>query len=292
MDLGAGRRGVDMGPSAMRLAGLNEKLAALGYEVEDLGNVIVDQPESLPVGEPGARYLPQIAHTCARLAEMVEKAASQDRVPVVLGGDHSIAIGTVSGVSRHFRRNRQAVGLLWIDAHADMNTPATSPSGNVHGMPLACCIGLGPGELTHLGGHAPMVEPGSVAVIGLRSVDDIERFNVRGAGVHPFTMRDIDERGLPAVIREALAIVTQGTAGFHLSFDMDALDPAEAPGVGTPVRGGITYREAHTAMETICDSGRMTSLEMVEVNPVLDEANRTALLAVELITSALGKRIL
>jgi len=159
-------------------------------------------------------------------------------------------------------------------------------------MPLACCIGLGPDELTHVGGHAPMVEPGSVALIGLRSIDDIERFNVRGAGVHPFTMRDIDERGLPSVIREALEIVTMGTAGFHLSFDMDALDPAEAPGVGTPVRGGITYREAHTAMETICDSGRMTSLEMVEVNPVLDEANRTALLAVELATSALGKRIL
>jgi arginase len=292
MDLGAGRRGVDMGPSAMRLAGLNEKLAALGYEVEDLGNVIVDQPESLPIGNSDARYLPQIAHTCARLAERVEKAAGEGRVPVVLGGDHSIAVGTVAGMARHFRKNRQAMGLLWIDAHADMNTPATSPSGNVHGMPLACCIGLGPDELTHVGGHAPMVEPGSVALIGLRSIDDIERFNVRGAGVHPFTMRDIDERGLPSVIREALEIVTMGTAGFHLSFDMDALDPAEAPGVGTPVRGGITYREAHTAMETICDSGRMTSLEMVEVNPVLDEANRTALLAVELITSALGKRIL
>lgn len=292
MDLGAGRRGVDMGPSAMRLAGLNEKLAALGYAVEDLGNVIVDQPESLPIGQPDARYLPQIAHTCARLAEMVEKAAGEDRVPVVLGGDHSIAVGTVAGMARHFRKNRQAMGLLWIDAHADMNTPATSPSGNVHGMPLACCIGLGPRELTCLGGHAPIVEPGAVALIGLRSVDDIERFNVRGAGVHPFTMRDIDERGLPAVIREALEIVSGGTAGFHLSFDMDALDPAEAPGVGTPVRGGITYREAHTAMEIICDSGRMTSLEMVEVNPVLDDANRTALLAVELITSALGKRIL
>jgi arginase len=292
MDLGAGRRGVDMGPSAIRLAGLNEKLAALGYDVEDLGNVIVDQPESLPIGKPDARYLPQIAHTCARLAEMVEKAAGEDRVPVVLGGDHSIAVGTVAGMARHFRKNRQTMGLLWIDAHADMNTPDTSPSGNVHGMPLACCIGLGPRELTCLGGRAPMVTPGAVALIGLRSVDDIERFNVRGAGVHPFTMRDIDERGLPAVIRKALEIVTDGTAGFHLSFDMDALDPAEAPGVGTPVRGGITYREAHTAMETICDSGRMTSLEMVEVNPVLDEANRTALLAVELITSALGKRIL
>ena len=292
MDLGAGRRGVDMGPSALRLAGLNEKLTALGYAVEDLGNVTVEQPESLPVGKPEARYLPQIAHTCARLAEMVEKAADEGRVPVVLGGDHSIAMGTIAGMSRHFRKARRKMGLIWIDAHADMNTPATSPSGNVHGMPLACCIGLGPHELTHLAGDPPMIEPGSVALVGLRSIDDVERLNVRGAGVHAFTMRDIDERGLPAVIREAVKIVTAGTAGFHLSFDMDAVDPDEAPGVGTPVRGGITYREAHTAMEIVCDSGRMTSLEMVEVNPVLDQANRTAQLAVELMTSALGKRIL
>jgi len=281
-----------MGPSALRLAGLNEKLTSLGYEVEDLGNVLVDQPESLPVGNLGARYLPQIAHTCTRLAEMVEQAADNGRVPVVLGGDHSIAIGTVSGMSRHFRKAGLKLGLIWIDAHADMNTPATSPSGNVHGMPLACCIGLGPQELTQIGGPAPQVMPTSVALIGLRSVDDVERFNVRGAGVHPFTMRDIDERGLRAVIGEAIDIVTAGTAGFHLSFDMDAVDPREAPGVGTPVRGGITYREAHLAMELIGDSGRMTSLEIVEVNPVLDEANRTALLAVELATSALGKRIL
>jgi arginase len=292
MDLGAGRRGVDMGPSALRLAGLNEKLTSLGYEVEDLGNVLVDQPESLPVGNPGARYLPQIAQTCTRLAEMVEKAADNGRVPLVLGGDHSIAIGTVSGMSRHFRKAGLKLGLIWIDAHADMNTPATSPSGNVHGMPLACCIGMGPSELTHIGGSAPQIEAASVALVGLRSVDDVEGLNVRGTGVHPFTMRDIDERGLREVISEAIEIVTAGTAGFHLSFDMDAVDPREAPGVGTPVRGGITYREAHLAMELIGDSGRMTSLEIVEVNPVLDEANRTALLAVELATSALGKRIL
>jgi len=292
MDLGAGRRGVDMGPSALRLAGLNETLTSLGYEVEDLGNVVVDQPETAPVGTPEARYLPQIAHTCERLAALVTKAADAGRVPVVLGGDHSVAVGTVSGMSRHFRNRQARMGLIWIDAHADMNTPATSPSGNVHGMPLACCIGLGPRELIGIGGDAPQVQPSSVALIGLRSVDDIERFNVRRAGVHPFTMRDIDERGLPSVMREALDIVDAGTAGFHLSFDMDAVDPREAPGVGTPVRGGITYREAHLAMELICDSGRMTSLEVVEVNPVLDEANRTALLAVELITSALGKRIL
>jgi arginase len=294
MDLGAGRRGVDMGPSAVRLAGLHEKLAALGYQVQDLGNVMVDQPESLPAGPSHARYLPQIAHTCGRLADLVEQAANTAKVPLVLGGDHSIAIGTVAGMSRYVHRNEPSkkLGLLWIDAHADMNTPESSPSGNVHGMPLACCIGLGPPELTQLSGYSPAVDPASVAIVGLRSVDEMEGLNVRGAGVHPFTMRDIDERGMRAVIQDAIDFVTFGTAGFHLSFDLDAVDPSDAPGVGTPVRGGITYREAHLAMELVCDSGLMASLEFVEVNPVIDEANRTALLAVELITSALGKRIL
>ena len=292
MDLGAGRRGVDMGPSALRLANLNEKLSSLGYEVEDLGNVTVDQPETAPVGPTTARYLLQIAHTCSRLADIVEKTAGDRRVPLVLGGDHSVAMGTVAGMSRHFRKQGQKVGLIWIDAHADMNTPESSPSGNVHGMPLACLIGLGPPELTGIAGYAPAVEPGAVAIVGLRSVDEIERQNVRGAGVHPFTMRDIDERGLRSVMQEAIEHASRGTAGFHLSFDMDALDPQEAPGVGTPVRGGITYREAHLAMETVCDSGLMASMEVVEVNPVIDEVNRTALLAVELVMSALGKRIL
>jgi arginase len=292
MDLGAGRRGVDMGPSALRVAGLNEKLERLGYEVEDLGNVVVDQPETAPAGHPKARYLPQIAHTCSRLAGMVEHAAEQGRVPLVLGGDHSVAVGTVAGVSCHYRKRNQKLGLIWIDAHADMNTPGSSPSGNVHGMPLACLIGLGPEELSGLSGHTPMVDPANVAIVGLRSVDEIERLNVRGTGVHPFTMRDIDERGMRAVIEEAVAHATAGTAGFHLSFDMDAVDPSEAPGVGTPVHGGITYREAHLAMELVCDSGRMTSMEVVEVNPVMDVANQTALLGVELVMSALGKRIL
>jgi len=292
MDLGAGRRGVDMGPSALRVAGLNEKLAAIGYQVEDLGNVVVEQPESLPAGPSHARYLPQIAHTCARLADMVETAANGGRAPLVLGGDHSVAMGTVAGMSRHFHERNRKLGLIWIDAHADMNTPESSPSGNVHGMPLACCIGNGPEELARLAGYTPAVEPGSVAIVGLRSVDDIERLNVRGTGVHPFTMRDIDERGMRAVIQEAIHLASLGTAGFHLSFDLDAVDPSEAPGVGTPVHGGITYREAHLAMEMVCDSGLMVSMEAVEVNPVMDEANRTALLAVELILSALGKRIL
>ena len=292
MDLGAGRRGVDMGPSALRVAGLNQKLADLGYQTEDLGNVVVDQPESLPIGPTHARYLPQIAHTCARLAEMVERAADQGKVPLVLGGDHSAAIGSIAGMSRQLHKHGKKLGLLWIDAHADMNTPQSSPSGNVHGMPLACVIGQGPPELTGLAGHVPMVEAQHVALVGLRSVDDIERFNVRGAGVHPFTMRDIDERGMSAVIQEAIQAISLGTAGFHLSFDLDAVDPAEAPGVGTPVHGGITYRETHLAMEMICDSGRMTSLEMVELNPVMDVANQTAILGVELLLSALGKRIL
>lgn len=292
MDLGAGRRGVDMGPSALRVAGLNEKLRELGYEVEDHGNIVVDQPEALPSGPSNARYLPQIAHTCGRLADAVEQAAKGCRVPLVLGGDHSVAMGTIAGLSRNFHAQGQKLGVIWIDAHADMNTPGSSPSGNVHGMPLACSIGLGPEELTHLAGYAPAVEPSKVAIIGLRSVDDIERLNVRGAGVHPFTMRDLDERGMRTVIREAIAFACDGTAGFHLSLDMDGVDPSEAPGVGTPIPGGITYREAHLAMETICDSGRMISLEVVEVNPVLDIANRTALLGVDLVMSALGKRIL
>lgn len=292
MDLGAGRRGVDMGPSALRLANLNEKLSSLGYEVEDLGNVVVEQPETSPVGHESARYLPQIAHTCARLMEMVERAADESKAPLVLGGDHSIAIGTIAGMSNHFRKAGQKLGLIWIDAHADMNTPESSPSGNIHGMPLACSIGNGPRELTHLGGYAPMIDAANVAIVGLRSVDAAERRNVRAAGVHAYTMRDLDERGLRSVIREAIEHASKGTAGFHLSFDMDSVDPSEAPGVGTPVRGGMTYREAHLAMESICDSGRMTSMEIVEVNPVIDEVNRTALLGVELVMSAMGQRIL
>jgi len=292
MDLGQGRRGVDMGPSALRVANLNERIASLGYQVTDLGNVEVDQPETAPVGPSNARYLDQISHTCTRLAGMVEDAAGDGQFPLVLGGDHSIAAGTVSGMSRHFQKRGQNLGLIWIDAHADMNTPDSSPSGNIHGMPLACCVGMGPQELTHIYGYAPKIRPENVAVVGLRSVDEVERLNVRQTGVNAFTMRDIDERGLRNIMEEAVSAALAGTAGFHLSFDMDSVDPQEAPGVGTPVKGGITYREAHLAMEILCDSGGITSIEVVEVNPVLDEANRTAMLAVELILSAMGKRIL
>lgn len=281
-----------MGPSALRLAGLNTKLNSLGYTVDDLGNVAVEQQESTPSLVENARYLPQIAATCERLAAGVRNAMEKGKFPLVLGGDHSVAVGTVSGVSEALRSRSEKVGLLWIDAHADMNTPESSPSGNVHGMPLACCVGKGPKELTGIFGYSPKVDGRNVAIIGLRDVDIRERPNVRDSGVTPFTMRDIDELGLLKVIREAIGIVTNGTAGFHLSFDMDFVDPMEAPGVGTPVRGGVTYREAHLAMESICDCNGMVSMELVEVNPVLDEANRTALLAVELIMSAMGKRIL
>jgi arginase len=281
-----------MGPSALRLAGLDERIAALGYDVEDLGNVQVNQPEASPVGPQRARYLPQIAHTCTRIAEMVYTAVRQDKLPLVLGGDHSIAIGTIAGLSRHYREKNARIGVIWIDAHADMNTPDSSPSGNVHGMPLACCVGVGPEELTSIGGYAPKVEPQSVVLVGLRDVDRKEAPQLAGTGVTAFTMRTIDERGLRSVIEEAIGIASAGTAGFHVSFDMDVVDPAEAPGVGTPVRGGLTYREAHLAMEILCDSGHILGMEVVEVNPVLDQANRTAALGVELVLSAFGKRIL
>jgi len=292
LDLGQDRRGVDMGPSAMRVANLNKRLVSLGYEVEDRGNIPVAQPEAAPEGPSHARYLPQIAETCRRLAVAVGQAASQNKVPLLLGGDHSIAVGSIAGLSRTFRKKKQSVGLIWMDAHADMNTPETSPSGNIHGMPLACCIGMGPKELTHLFGYSPKVAPRNVALVGVRNVDQLEAPHVRGSGVRAFTMRHIDERGLRAVMDEAIEIASNGTAGFHLSLDMDYVDPSEAPGVGTPVRGGGTYREAHLAMEMICDSGKMLSMEVVEVNPVIDEVNRTADLAVELVMSALGKRIL
>ena len=292
LDLGQGRRGVDMGPSALRVANLNGRLAALGYTVEDLGNIQVDQAEASPEGDSRAKYLAQIASSCGRLAGLVGDTLAGGGVPLVLGGDHSVAAGTVSGVSQFFHQRNESIGLIWLDAHADMNTPESSPSGNVHGMPLACIVGLGPPELTSLFGYKPKVAPRNTAIVGLRDVDQTERPNVRESGVHAFTMRDIDERGLRSVMEEAVRLACQGTAGFHLSLDMDFVDPQDAPGVGTPVRGGVTYREAHLAMEMICDSGHMLSLEVVEVNPVIDEVNRTADLAVELLMSALGKRIL
>ncbi|HEX4138671.1 MAG TPA: arginase [Bryobacteraceae bacterium] len=293
LDLGAGRRGVDMGPSAVRVAGLGRRLAALGYDVADLGNIAVAQPEALgDTGPRNAKYMPQIAACCESLGELVERALADGRTPVVLGGDHSMAVGTVAGASRFVRKSGGNIGLIWMDAHADMNTPQSSPSGNVHGMPLACCIGMGPDELAEMFDFAPKVDPANVALVGIRDVDLLERGHVRNNRMRAFTMREIDERGMRTVMDEALAIATKGTDGFHLSLDMDFIDPEDAPGVGTPVRGGATYREAHLAMEIICDSGRMLSMEIVEVNPVIDEVNRTADLAVELVLSAMGKKIL
>jgi arginase len=292
MDLGAGRRGVDMGPSAIRIAGLNQAIKLLGYEVSDAGNVHVRPAESIERTSPRAHFLPQIAEAAEELAAMVEAGLEEGALPVILGGDHSIAIGSVAGVASYYRKRNQRVGIIWLDAHTDVNTPETSPSGNIHGMPLAALLGRGARELTHVAGFAPKVLPENVAVIGARSIDPGEREFVRSVGIRVFSMSELDERGLPDVVAEAVEIATMNTAGFHVTMDMDFIDPFYAPGVGTPERGGATYRESHLAMEKIADSGRVLSVELTEVNPVFDTANQTAQLAVELILSALGKRIL
>ncbi|MFZ0272706.1 MAG: arginase [Acidobacteriaceae bacterium] len=293
LDLGASRRGVDMGPSAVRVAGLEARLEALGHEVRDSGNISVAIAETKSSGDQSARYLKEITDTCTRAADMVVKSLTEGMTPVILGGDHSVAAGSVSGVAEFYRNQKQKIGLIWIDAHADMNTPASSPSGNVHGMPFAALVGLGPEPLANILGWAPKVQPENAVLIGVRDIDPAEKENIRRAGISEvYTMRDIDERGMRAVMEEALRAAGRGTAGYHVSLDMDWIDPEDAPGVGTPVRGGATYREAHLAMEIIADHGRMLSLEVVEVNPVIDEHNRTADLAVELISSAFGKKIL
>src|SRR6201987_1439568 len=292
LDLGQSRRGVDMGPSAVRVAGLEARLEALGHEVEDGGNVPVAIPEQKKEGAAHAKYLKEITATCTKSAELVLKTLESGKVPIVLGGDHSVAVGTVAGVAEFYRRQNQKIGLIWIDAHSDINTPESSPSGNVHGMPLAAIMGLGPPELANIFNFSPKVNPENCVLVGVRDIDAIEREHVRRAGIEVFTMRDIDERGMRAVTEEALRMAGRGTAGYHVSLDMDWIDPEDAPGVGTPVRGGATYREAHLAMEIIADHGRMTSFEIVEVNPVIDEHNQTANLAVELAISAFGKKII
>lgn len=292
LDLGQSRRGVDMGPSAVRVAGLEARLEALGHVVEDGGNVAVAIAEQKKVGDQHAKYLKEITATCTKSADLVLKALESGYVPLVLGGDHSVAAGTVAGVAEFYRRKEQKIGLIWIDAHSDINTPDSSPSGNVHGMPLAAIMGLGPSELGGIYNFSPKVHPENCVLVGVRDIDAVEKENVRKAGIDVFTMRDIDERGMRVVIEEALRIAGRGTAGYHISLDMDWIDPEDAPGVGTPVRGGATYREAHLAMEIISDHGRMLSFEIVEVNPVIDEHNRTAQLAVELAASAFGKKIL
>jgi arginase len=292
LDLGQSRRGVDMGPSAVRVAGLEARLEELGHVVEDAGNEQVAIPEQKKEGDAHAKYLKEITATCTHHAELVLKTLEAHKVPLVLGGDHSVAVGTVAGVAEFYRRQEQKIGLIWIDAHTDINTPESSPSGNVHGMPLAATMGLGPAELANIFDFSPKVSPENCVLVGVRDIDAVEKANVRRAGIEVFTMRDIDERGMRTVMEEALRIAGRGTAGYHVSLDMDWVDPEDAPGVGTPVRGGATYREAHLAMEIIADHGRLLSFEIVEVNPVIDEHNRTADLAVELTLSVFGKKIL
>jgi len=281
-----------MVPSAVRCAGLEYKLEQLGHTVEDGGNVPVAMPEQRNPGKPEAKYLKEIASTCQKHADLVLKTLESGKVPLSLGGDHSMAVGSVAGLAEFYHRQNQKVGLIWMDAHTDINTPGTSPSGNVHGMPLGAIMGLGPAELANIYGWAPKIAPENCVLVGIRDVDVHEKENVRRAGIQVYTMRDIDERGMRTVMEEALRHAGRGTAGYHVSLDMDWLDPEDAPGVGTPVEGGATYREGHLAMEIIADHGRMLSFEIVEVNPVLDERNQTAELAVELAMSAFGKKII
>jgi arginase len=281
-----------MGPSAIRYADINEKLGQLGYEVEDLGDIDVIIPETRHFGDPRAKYLPEIADACERLATLTLRAYEQGRTPLVLGGDHSIAVGTVSGMAEAFRRRNLKLGLIWFDAHADMNTPDISPSGNVHGMPMASLLGYGPKALTDIYGFAPKIQPDRVVMIGIREVDQEERELVKKSGVRVFTMKEIDKRGIGAVMDEALSIVTSRTDGISVTLDADFLDPDESPGVATPVRGGADYREAHLAMEMIADTKKLVSFELTEINPILDARNKTAHFGVELILSAFGKQIL
>ena len=288
VDLGAGRRGVDMGASAIRLAGLKERLETLGHRVQDTGNVAVPQAEQFATPEIGEklRYLEPLVAMNRVLAERVAVAVREGFFPLILGGDHSLAIGSVTGSAQGRR-----MGLIWVDAHADFNTPEITPSGNIHGMSVAALTGHGHPSLVNLLGTAPVLRERDVALVGVRDLDECERVALKESGVHVFTMHDIDRRGMASVIEEAIVRVSTGNVGFHLSLDMDALDPREAPGVGTPVLGGLSYREAHLAMELIADSGHMLSMDMVEVNPILDERNATAELAVAFALSALGKRI-
>jgi arginase len=292
LDLGQERRGVDMGPSAVRAAGLNLALKSLGHEVEDAGNIHVRLPEEQPFGNQQAKYLNEIAETSQEVAQLVCRALEAGYFPVSLGGDHSISIGTQAGVAKFYHDRGEEVGCLWIDAHADMNTPETSSTGNVHGMPFAASLGHGPELLTNIFGFAPKLRPEKCSLIGIRDLDGRERQMVRSSGVSLFTMRDIDEMGMRNVMKRAITLATKGTAGFVVSFDMDVVDPEDAPGVGTPVRGGITYREAHLAMEMVADSGKMLAFELVEINPIIDVLNKTAILGVGFTASALGKRIL
>jgi arginase len=292
MDLGSGRRGVDMGPSAIRIAGLHQRLTELGHRVIDNGDIAIHNMEELKVGDLHARYMAEITRANKALATQVQQVMGRGQFPLVLGGDHSIAVGTVSGIAAWGKTKDRKVGVLWVDAHSDINTPRTSPSGNVHGMPLAALLGLGPSALGAIGGRFRKVAPENVALVGIRSVDEGERTHLRRLGVHVYTMADIDRHGIHVVMEKAIENVTHHTDLVHVSFDLDSVDPTLAPGVGTPVKGGLDYREAHLVMESLASAGVVASLEMVEVNPILDDRNRSAEFALELIESAFGKKIL
>lgn len=292
VDLGAGRRGVDMGPSAIRIADLEPKLESLGHKVTDYGDIDVVIPETQKVGAGKLRYKAPILAACDELRQQVERSLGEGRTPLVLGGDHSIAIGSVAGTSNHYARQGETIGLIWFDAHGDANTPDTTPSGNIHGMSLAVLLGLGDPDLVQLGGRGAKVQPGNSVLIGCRDLDPGERTTLKKCGVTVYTMRDLDERGMRDVVDEAIKLASDNTAGIHLSFDLDVVDPEDAPGTGTPVWGGITYREAHLAMEMLSDRAQVVAIDLVEVNPVLDSQNMTGILAAELAQSVLGKRIL
>jgi arginase len=293
LDLGGNRRGVDMGPSALRIAGLGERLASLGVPAIDKGDLPAPIPETRARSDEQKKFIGDIAHVCELLYQSARASLADRAIPLVLGGDHSLAAGSVSASAEWAETARRLpIGLLWIDAHGDMNTPATSQSGNVHGMPLAALLGPEPSELACIGGAAPKVRPAQTVLVGVRNLDEREKVAVRDSRVHVFTMKDIDRQGIGSVVDQAVRLAGQGTAGIHLSFDMDACDPAIAPGVGTPVKGGLDYREAHMLMEIVADSGLLTALDLVEINPTLDVRNTTAQLGVELVLSALGKTIL
>ena len=289
---GASMAGVDIGPAALRVARLHQRIARLGYSVQDLGDMRLERPQTFPEVDDKLKYVREISNACEQLAIEVESILDKDQFPLILGGDHSIAMGSFAGVVSHYKKQDQTIGLIWFDAHADMNTPETTPSGNIHGMPLSALLGYGAPELTNVGGFSPNLDPQLCAHVGARDIDPGERELIRKLGIRFFTMREIDERGMRACMDEAIAIAARGTGGYAVTFDVDVLDPGDAPGSGTLVRGGLTYREAHLAMEKIAEAGGMCSLEMVEINTALDVNNKTAELGVELILSALGKTIL
>lgn len=289
---GASMAGVDIGPAALRVARLNQRIARLGYSVRDLGDLRLERPQTLPEDHEKLKFVREISSACEQLAGEVEAILGAGEFPIILGGDHSIAVGSFAGAAAYYRKREQTLGLIWFDAHADMNTPESTPSGNIHGMPLAALLGFGAPELTRVGGFSPKLDPALCAHVGARDIDPGERELIRKLGMRFFTMREIDERGMSACMDEAIAIASKGTAGYSVTFDVDALDPGDAPGSGTLVRGGLTYREAHLGMEKIAEHGGMRSLEIVEINTALDVNNKTAELGVELILSALGKTIL